>query len=106
MADQHRGSTAAQLKDDINSGRTGDKIRAFDPAAAPLGTDEEAAGTPTPASAIEAERRMHAERNATRRLEPGSYAGNERRPLKSPQSYWLAAAIAATLIIAGVAFVL
>lgn len=42
----------AQLKDDIDSGRTGDKIGGFDPAAAPLGTDEEAAGTPVPAEAV------------------------------------------------------
>jgi len=36
--------TSAQLKHDIDSGRTGDKIAGFDPAAAPLGTDEEAGG--------------------------------------------------------------
>jgi hypothetical protein len=34
------------LKGDIDSGRTGDKNEVFDPALAPLGTDEEAAGTP------------------------------------------------------------
>ena len=39
-------STAEQLKADIDSGRTGDKVNNPDPAAAPLGTDEEAAGTP------------------------------------------------------------
>jgi hypothetical protein len=39
-------STASQLKDDIDSGRTGDKVGGFDPAAAPLGTDDEAAGVP------------------------------------------------------------
>ena len=36
----------AMLKGDIDSGRTGDKNEVFDPALAPLGTDEEAAGTP------------------------------------------------------------
>lgn len=40
------GSTSAQLKHDINSGLTGDKVNFFDPAAAPLGTDEEAGGMP------------------------------------------------------------
>ena len=40
------GATAAQIKDDIDSGRTGDKVAGFDPAASPLGTDEEAGGTP------------------------------------------------------------
>ncbi|MCH8686039.1 hypothetical protein [Pedomonas mirosovicensis] len=39
-----RGSTAAQLKHDIDSGRTGDKVNFPDPAAAPLGTDDEAGG--------------------------------------------------------------
>lgn len=43
----------SRLKDDINSGRTGDKVPAFDPAAAPLGTDEEAAGTPVSSAAVE-----------------------------------------------------
>jgi hypothetical protein len=38
--------TVERLRADIDSGRTRDKIPASDPAAAPLGTDEEAAGTP------------------------------------------------------------
>lgn len=36
----------AHLRDAIDSGQTGGKISFGDPAAAPLGTDEEAAGTP------------------------------------------------------------
>lgn len=40
-----RGATAEQLRGDIDAGRTGDKVGGFDPAAAPLGADEEAAGT-------------------------------------------------------------
>lgn len=39
-------STTAALRGDIDSGRTGDKISHPDPAAAPLGTDDEAAGAP------------------------------------------------------------
>jgi succinate dehydrogenase / fumarate reductase cytochrome b subunit len=38
--------TAQELKGAIDSGRTGDKVAFPDPAAAPLGTDDEAAGTP------------------------------------------------------------
>ena len=38
------GATTDQLRHDIDQGRTGDKVP--DPAVAPLGTDEEAAGTP------------------------------------------------------------
>jgi hypothetical protein len=40
------GASTEQLRHDIDQGRTGDKVRFPDPAAAPLGTDEEAAGTP------------------------------------------------------------
>lgn len=39
--------TMEQLRDDIDSGRTGEKVPASDPAAAPLGADDEAAGTRT-----------------------------------------------------------
>lgn len=35
-----------QLRHAIDSGRAGDKVNFPDPAAAPLGTDSEAAGTP------------------------------------------------------------
>ncbi|HYZ60860.1 MAG TPA: hypothetical protein VE650_00265 [Acetobacteraceae bacterium] len=39
--------TVQHLKADIDTGKTGDKIyEGFDPALAPLGTDDEAAGTP------------------------------------------------------------
>lgn len=37
-----------RLRADIDSGKTGDKSPGLDPAAAPLGTDDEAAGTPVP----------------------------------------------------------
>ncbi|RYC27287.1 hypothetical protein [Ciceribacter ferrooxidans] len=49
MTDPRRrqeGDTAAQVRGDIQQGLTGDKRRGFDPAAAPLETDGEAAGTP------------------------------------------------------------
>lgn len=38
--------TTAQLKHDIDSGLTQDKVAMFDPAASPLGTDDEAGGAP------------------------------------------------------------
>lgn len=40
-----------KLRRDIDSGRTGDKVDASDPAAVPLGTDAEVGGTPTDAGA-------------------------------------------------------
>ena len=39
-------ATVEQLRADIDQGRTGDKMAWPDPAAVPLGADEEAAGTP------------------------------------------------------------
>jgi hypothetical protein len=40
------GETTDELRVDIDSGSTGDKVDWPDPATAPLGTDDEAAGTP------------------------------------------------------------
>ncbi|MBV8848419.1 MAG: hypothetical protein JOZ16_02410 [Methylobacteriaceae bacterium] len=51
--DKSSGATAAQLRKDIDSGKTGDKVAASDPSAAPLGTDEEAGGVTTPDEALE-----------------------------------------------------
>lgn len=42
-----------KLRSDIDRGRTGDKVPGSDPATAPLGTDEEAAGTPITAEQVE-----------------------------------------------------
>jgi hypothetical protein len=50
-------ATTDRLRHDIDSGRTGDKVRGSDPAMAPLGTDEEAAGTPVRPRDIETARR-------------------------------------------------
>src|SRR3954470_4851408 len=49
--------TTAHPKGDIDSGRTGDKVGVFDPALAPLGTDDEAAGAPPSPEQVEAARR-------------------------------------------------
>lgn len=44
--------TAQELKGAIDSGKTGDKVASYDPGAAPLGTDDEAAGTPDTADRV------------------------------------------------------
>ena len=49
--------TSAQLKGDIDSGQTGDKNPVLDPGLAPLGTDDEAGGTPPTPSRIKLARR-------------------------------------------------
>jgi hypothetical protein len=41
-----RKPTSDQLRDAIDRGEAGDKVNFSDPSAAPLGTDDEAAGTP------------------------------------------------------------
>ena len=43
---KQRAARGPRLKHAIDAGRTGDKVPGFDPGAAPLGTDEESAGTP------------------------------------------------------------
>jgi hypothetical protein len=54
------GATTAQLKGDIDRGRTGDKVGGFDPGAAPLGTDEEAGGAVIDPVVVELDRRSQA----------------------------------------------
>jgi hypothetical protein len=55
---QSDNPTTAQLKADIDSGRTGDKIGVFDPGLSPLGTDDEAAGRPPEPERIRLARRL------------------------------------------------
>jgi hypothetical protein len=54
-------AATARLRHDIDSGRTGDKVDWPDPAAAPLGTDEEAAGTPVAPALVEHTRALEKE---------------------------------------------
>jgi hypothetical protein len=63
--------TTAQLRDDIDRGLTGAKVKAIDHAAAPLGTDEEAAGTPPSGEAVRQARDYERAigRKANRRVE-------------------------------------
>lgn len=52
-----RPQTTDRLRIDIDRGVTGDKIPGSDPAAAPLGTDDEAAGMPPTRREIDLEAR-------------------------------------------------
>lgn len=67
MTEQKR-STTDQLRHAIDRGRTGDN-----PASAPLGTDDEAAGTPLAPGDIAAARR--AERRGSERPQPDAGLG-------------------------------
>lgn len=80
------GPTVAQLRDAIDRGRTGSKVPHRDPAAAPLGTDEEAAGTPPSPADIRLAMR-HEVKNRGRHDPSGSDAnaamGVKRKPSRS-----------------------
>jgi hypothetical protein len=71
--------TTAQLKGDINSGHTGDKNPVFDPALAPLGTDDEAAGRPPSPFRIELARRYERLERWIGRSRGASSAAHDKR---------------------------
>jgi|GEM_PF-1826719 len=60
-----------ELREAIDSGRTGDKVPARDPATAPLQTDAEAAGTPTPREALERQQKEQEEAEKRTGKAPG-----------------------------------
>lgn len=102
---QEPAATADQLRADIDAGRTGDKTQGSDPAAAPLGTDEEAAGVATPPEALARARRLEANPG----LQPaGSTAGSIIAPDASPNkppanaAIWGIAIAAVIVAVAGV----
>jgi hypothetical protein len=74
-----------RLRAEIDSGRTGDKVPAADPALAPLGTDEEAAGTPAAPETIARARQQETARP------------HEARPRRGPGHAWVLIAFAALL---------
>ena len=57
MPDQG-GSTLAQLKDDIDKGKTGQRARTGDPGLSMLGTDDEAGGHPNSPELIDQMRKL------------------------------------------------
>ena len=73
------GSTTAQLKGDIDSGRTGDKNDMLDPGLSPLGTDDEAAGTPPSPERIDLARHEEASTRWQGGAETDSYAHRDSR---------------------------
>jgi hypothetical protein len=112
MSEPTTEPTTAQLKADIDAGRTGDKVSGHDPAAAPLGTDDEAAGTPPSpgviAQARAAERSSAPKTDASRtgRLET-SPAPDARTPSLRPAMIGaILVGVAAALLLGAVYFVL
>jgi hypothetical protein len=68
---RNSGDTVDRLRADIDAGRTRDKVAAADPAAAPLGADEEAAGTPLQPAVVSLARRQEVGRGDGRRKSYG-----------------------------------
>jgi hypothetical protein len=74
--------TVHQLKADINTGKTGDKItEGFDPGLATLGTDDEAAGSPNTPEQVAMARSMEKAHAAPVPLEQGATPGTRRMPV-------------------------
>jgi hypothetical protein len=63
QGENDRATNVSQLRADIDSGETGDKIPFPDPAAAPLGTDDEAGGAPLKRDAVAAAAARETSRN-------------------------------------------
>jgi len=72
--------TVMQLKGDIDSGATGDKVGVFDPGLSPLGTDDEAAGTPPTPERIALARRFERVERWMRGGRPKGYVHRKRDP--------------------------
>jgi hypothetical protein len=70
-------STVAELKSDIDRGRTGDKVAAEDPATVPLGTDDEAAGVTLSPEMIQEVRARELEAGAQVRASNHSISDSE-----------------------------
>lgn len=86
--------TADRLRDEIDRGGAADKVAVTDPAAAPLGTDDEAAGTPPTAEQVQRARDQELHR---------SEGGQEAR--KPPASVQPGPSLAWVLALAGIAAV-
>lgn len=98
---QPRRETVDRLRHEIDQGQASDKVAGIDPAAAPLGTDAEAAGVPP----SDAEIRMA--RDAEIRQPPQHGAANPMVPDASARSrpqtlYWIVAVAAVVVALAAI----
>ncbi|MFC7704742.1 hypothetical protein ACFQXB_11110 [Plastorhodobacter daqingensis] len=77
--------TADRLRAEIDRGAAGDKIPFSDPAAAPLGTDDEAAGTPPTPEQLEHARRAELAGRADADLPRGKMRAENNRTIGQRQ---------------------
>ena len=105
MADS-RAPTTDQIRHDIDSGKSGDKVGFPDPSAAPLGTDDEAAGTPPTER-----QRMAAHAEEVINRPNGDPVATEPRPVSThqdstsrPRRTWLIAVLVGVVAAVAVVF--
>jgi hypothetical protein len=75
------GSTVAQLKNDIDMGRTGDRARTGDPGLSMLGTDDEAGGHPNSPELVDQMRKLEQGRSnaaTDSKQAPGAHDQNQK----------------------------
>lgn len=95
----------AQVRGDIDRGRTGDKVKGFDPAAAPLETDAEAGGQPLVGQAAEtAAQPVEAARGGDERSYGTAMRPFEGTETESSSGRWWIAAIVACVAVAAIVF--
>jgi len=103
-----RDDNVDKLRHDIDSGRTGDKVAFSDPAAAPLGADDEAAGVP-PTPEMIAQARA-AETSAPRAARDLAHSGSEAEArgsaARSRTGWMILGALALVIVLVAVALVI
>jgi hypothetical protein len=96
---RRNGSTVEQLRADIDSGATRDKVPGSDPAAAPLGTDAEAGGGGPSADEVALARQREVQRSHADPAPSASGSGRGRSMV-----LWGLVALIALFVLALVAF--
>ena len=96
MPDQG-GSTLAQLKDDIDKGKTGQRARTGDPGLSMLGTDDEAGGHPNSPELIDQMRKLEASSSAAPTGGTNAPGAHDQNQKPFPTALALIAAVAVAL---------
>ena len=93
------GSTLAQLKNDIDMGRTGDRARTGDPGLSMLGTDDEAGGHPNSPELIDQMRTLEQSRSNAGADSAQAPAVHDQNQKPVPLGLMLTAAAALALLL-------
>lgn len=100
-ADRDAAATTDQLRSDIDSGRTHDKVAKSDPAAAPLGSDAEAGGNPPAAREVATARKHETGRKVAEKTSAAKPSQSRVATQTTDRSgWWFAAVVAAIILVA------